>query len=60
MAQTPGNIFDGDHQRFFSEGNVRKLLKHAITFNEDAARSIDHDFGDGIIANQVFDGPQKR
>ena len=60
VAQSPGDILDGDHERSFAERHPWHLLQEALFFNEYPVRSIHHHFADGVIENQVLDGLQER
>jgi GTP cyclohydrolase FolE2 len=56
IAQPACDVFHRDQKRPLAESHVGNSLKEALSFDEDVVRSIDHDFADRLIENQVLDG----
>src|ERR1700678_579711 len=57
IAQASGDIFHGNHQRFFSQADTLHLFKESPLFDEDVRCAVHHHFADGIIEQQMLDGP---
>ena len=60
IAQTPRDILHGDHERLLPERDAFDLLQEAALFDEHLVGTVDHDFADRVVENQVLDGLEER
>src|SRR5216683_7406695 len=60
VTQSSGNVFDSYDERFGCEFHSGYRLHVPRLFDEDPLRSVDHDFADVRVQNQVLDRTKKR
>ena len=49
-------FFTATMRDFSPSGHARHLLQEARLLDEHAVRSVDHDFADGVVEDEVLDG----
>jgi hypothetical protein len=54
-SKAPRDIFDGYHQGFLPEMDIRNRFDKARLFDKNVVWSVDHDFANRVVANQMFD-----
>ena len=55
VAETAGNVLDGDHQSAVADRDSVSPFEKAILLEKDAVAAIDHDFADRVVDDEVFD-----
>jgi len=59
VSQAPSDVLDGNEQRPLAQRHTLHLFQKPALLDEDALCSVDHDFADGVVEDEVLDGFQK-
>jgi hypothetical protein len=60
IAQSAGNVLHCDRERFRSEPHLRNRQKVSGLFDENMVGSIDHDFADVGVEDEMLDWSEER